>query len=273
MMKCELTWETTCAIMFAYKPQSGTTINSTVYKSKVKKAKSGFLIRMRKAAREITRTKISTMDHFASASSQRKIEPRRPTETTDGGKNHKANVISCLVYGQMPEKIRIMIANSLAPAFHISIADFAIENSKKFLIDVLSPATCTSTFTLAPLLRWPLRNSAILPKIIKGITKRMTSGTSLLKIIAFVDLLSDCSSSFSRSCSKRRLNVSFLERVFNQFACLCLATQLMANMITMMSNNEHPRTIPTATMKLFDSPLKTTASFNELILETEKSEP
>ena len=78
----------------------------------------------------MTRTKISIIDHFPRQSSHKRMDPRRETDNFVGGKNHNTKVISCFVYGQITEKMRIIIASSRPPAFQMSIVDLAIENSK-----------------------------------------------------------------------------------------------------------------------------------------------
>ena len=62
------------------------------------------------------RTKISAILHFAKASNQLRIEPRRFTETLFGGTNQRPRVSSCFVYGHANESKKISIASSLAPA-------------------------------------------------------------------------------------------------------------------------------------------------------------
>lgn len=63
-----------------------------------------------------TRVKISTMDHFAKASSHNKIDPLFLTETLSGGANQSTIVIICFVYGQKNENKKIRTASSLPPA-------------------------------------------------------------------------------------------------------------------------------------------------------------
>ncbi|VEU39781.1 unnamed protein product [Pseudo-nitzschia multistriata] len=108
---------------------------------------------MRKAAILITKTKMSIMDHFANQSNHVKIEPRREMDTFDGWENQSQRVINSLVYGQIPEKSRMRIASSQPPAFQMSIVERAIENSKKFSMVKVSPATSASILTVAPRLK------------------------------------------------------------------------------------------------------------------------
>lgn len=62
------------------------------------------------------RTKMSTVLHFAKASSHKKMVPRLETDTVVGGVNQSHRVRSCFVYGQANEVIKMRIASSWPPA-------------------------------------------------------------------------------------------------------------------------------------------------------------
>jgi hypothetical protein len=77
--------------------------------------------------------------HFARKSNQRRIAPRRFTDTVDGCTNQSANVSSVFAYGQAKEKINIKIASSCPPAIiqreqklvHSNIVDWSLRNRRK----------------------------------------------------------------------------------------------------------------------------------------------
>mmetsp|Transcript_5265 Transcript_5265/g.15316 ORF Transcript_5265/g.15316 Transcript_5265/m.15316 type:complete len:111 (-) Transcript_5265:5462-5794(-) len=108
---------------------------------------------IRKAAMLMTKTKISIIDHFANQSSQIKIDPRREMDTVEGEQNQSQKEISSLLYGQIPEKMKIKVASSRPPALQMSTVERAIENSKNFSTVNFSPAISASMFTVAPRLR------------------------------------------------------------------------------------------------------------------------
>lgn len=70
----------------------------------------------RKDANVKIRIKMSMMDHFASASSHMNTEPRLDTDTMRVGRNQRASVMTCLLYGHTPLKTASRIANSCEPA-------------------------------------------------------------------------------------------------------------------------------------------------------------
>lgn len=135
--------------------------------------KAHLCIDTRKAVKVITSTKISIILHFARESSQTRIVPRLDVDTIRVELNHKKSVTSCFVYGQIPEKMRIIMASPFPPAeenllgfswknnkfytvgsrnspFHISIAEAAMENSKKSSETKDSPARLRTIVTDPP---------------------------------------------------------------------------------------------------------------------------
>src|SRR6056300_310947 len=116
------------------------------------------------------------MDHLPRASNQRRILPRRCDDTRVVGRNQRTSVMSCFVYGQTPEKMTIKMARDLAPAFHISIVDFAMLNSKKPSTSNESPAKLPLKLTVPPRLRCPERKSAMFPRMMIGMKIRRNSG-------------------------------------------------------------------------------------------------
>ena len=80
-------------------------------------SKSTYLVmETRKATMVTTSTKISTILHFANASSHKSQDPRFVTETLLVGANQSPIVMSCFEYGQTNENKKIIMASSRPPA-------------------------------------------------------------------------------------------------------------------------------------------------------------
>mmetsp|Transcript_46819 Transcript_46819/g.99395 ORF Transcript_46819/g.99395 Transcript_46819/m.99395 type:complete len:226 (-) Transcript_46819:1197-1874(-) len=213
------------------------------YKSSGRKSRwLGLPTERRNDASVSKRTNTSTMLHFPSTSSQCKRLPLRLDDNHFGGANQMKRVISSLVYGQTPEKMTIKIAKLFAPAFHISIVLFAIENSKNPWTSKSCPAKVPLMLTVPPKLRWPLKKSAILPRMTIGINRRINRGTSLLLTKDLILLFKSFTLSFSSFCTLSSSSFCDLLRVFTQRLWRRLATHLAATKTTALTTVQAPIT-------------------------------
>mmetsp|Transcript_20446 Transcript_20446/g.48091 ORF Transcript_20446/g.48091 Transcript_20446/m.48091 type:complete len:213 (+) Transcript_20446:1589-2227(+) len=152
---------------------------------------------------------MSIIDHFASLSSQISHFPRVATLTLVGGRNHKARVRICFVYGHTMLKTTMRAARDRPPAFHRSTVVRAMAKSKKSPTRIVSPATLSSMYTVAATLRCPLRKSATFPRMIAGTPHRTTAGTvsSALPKRDRVDASTASESSSSSRCRRRSSSI------------------------------------------------------------------
>mmetsp|Transcript_24754 Transcript_24754/g.44707 ORF Transcript_24754/g.44707 Transcript_24754/m.44707 type:complete len:226 (-) Transcript_24754:1758-2435(-) len=206
----------------------------------------GLSTERRNDASVIKRTNTSIIDHFPRTSSQWRSFPLRLDVNHLGGANQMKRVTSSLLYGQTPEKITINIAKAVAPAFHISIVDLAMENSKNPSTSNSCPANVPLMFTVPPKLRWPLKNSAILPIITIGINSRINKGTSLLFTRELILLFRSFSLSLSSFCIFSSSSFCGRFRVFTQRLCRRLDTHFAATKITITATAEMAITIKMA---------------------------
>mmetsp|Transcript_16908 Transcript_16908/g.25378 ORF Transcript_16908/g.25378 Transcript_16908/m.25378 type:complete len:214 (-) Transcript_16908:756-1397(-) len=197
----------------------------------------------------MTNIKISTKDHLPNRSSQSNNPSRRDTEVIFGGANHKKKTTNCFVYGHAPEKRAISIANSVAPASHMSTTDSAMLKTNNSLILIASPPICASMSTEAPSEIWPLKKKPIFAIMDMGIKYRMKPGMiELLNIevvFAFIRNALTCSS----RCFPLYSITSRSLRLPSHFLCLFHFTICTTDVETAAISNTETITDPIAIMK------------------------
>ena len=133
----------------------------------------------RKAARRTIITKMSTMLHLPSASSQESVEPRVLGDTHEAGRKNMCSVTRILKYGQKTEKKSIRPASAYAFALIMSWIEPAMEKVTSGISCNGSPKKPSSRSTVAPSDRWPERKRKVLPTRQSGIMRaanQLTAG-------------------------------------------------------------------------------------------------